>query len=102
MSQQPDTKPLTEEELERKKKKEEKAREKELKKLKALEKAEATKLKAQQGSNAPKKSAKKSAKREADDENPEDFVDPETPLGKKKRLSNQMAKQYSPAAVEKA
>ncbi|MBA0645042.1 hypothetical protein Goklo_013180, partial [Gossypium klotzschianum] len=101
-SQQPDTKPLTEEELERKKKKEEKAKEKELKKQKALEKAELAKLKAQQGSNAPKKSAKKSAKREADDENPEDFVDPETPSGEKKRLSNQMAKQYSPASVEKS
>ncbi|XP_016704747.2 valine--tRNA ligase, mitochondrial 1 [Gossypium hirsutum] len=102
MSQQPDRKPLTEEELERKKKKEEKAKEKELKKQKALEKAELAKLKAQQGSNAPKKSAKKSAKREADDENPEDFVDPETPSGEKKRLSNQMAKQYSPASVEKS
>ncbi|PPD72092.1 hypothetical protein GOBAR_DD31016 [Gossypium barbadense] len=101
-SQQPDTKPLTEEELERKKKKEEKAKEKELKKQKALEKAELAKLKAQQGSNAPKKSAKKSAKREADDENPEDFVDPETPSGERKRLSNQMAKQYSPASVEKS
>ena len=58
--------------------------------------------KAQQGSNAPKKSAKKNAKREADDENPEDFVDPETPLGEKKSLSGQMAKQYTPAAVEKS
>lgn len=58
--------------------------------------------KAQQGSNAPKKSAKKSAKREADDEKPEDFVDPETPSGEKKRLSNQMAKQYSPSSVEKS
>ncbi|XVF34152.1 hypothetical protein REPUB_Repub18cG0033800 [Reevesia pubescens] len=102
MSQQPDKKPETEEELERKKKKEEKAKEKELKKLKALEKAELAKLKAQQGSNAPKKNAKKSAKREADDENPDDYVDPDTPLGEKKRLSNQMAKQYNPASVEKS
>ncbi|XP_039003140.1 valine--tRNA ligase, mitochondrial 1-like [Hibiscus syriacus] len=100
MSQQPETKPLTEEELERKKRK--KKREKELKKLKALEKAEAAKLKAQQGLNAPKKSAKKSAKRAADDENPEDFVDPDTPSGEKKKLSSQMAKQYIPAAVEKS
>ncbi|KAE8673595.1 Valine--tRNA ligase [Hibiscus syriacus] len=92
---QPDTN-LTEEELERKKKK---AREKELKKFKASEKTKAAKLKAQQGSNAPKKSAKKSATREVDDENPEDFVDPETPSGEKKRLSSQMPKQYSPAAV---
>lgn len=58
--------------------------------------------KAQQGSNAPKKSAKKNVKREADEENPQDFVDPDTPLGEKKRLSSQMAKQYSPAAVEKS
>ncbi|XP_021275468.1 valine--tRNA ligase, mitochondrial 1 isoform X2 [Herrania umbratica] len=102
MSQQPDKKPETEGDLERKKKKEEKAREKELKKLKAIEKAELAKLKAQQGSNAPKKSAKKNAKREADEENPQDFVDPDTPLGEKKRLSSQMAKQYSPSAVEKS
>ncbi|OMO65589.1 Aminoacyl-tRNA synthetase, class Ia [Corchorus olitorius] len=92
--------PDTEED--RKKKKEEKARLKEEKKQKAAEKAEKTKLKEQQVSNASKKSAKKNAKREADDENPEDFVDPETPLGEKKRLSTQMAKQYSPTAVEKS
>ena len=42
--------------------------------------------KTQQGSNAPKKCSKKNAKGEADNENPEDFVDPETPLGEKKRL----------------
>ncbi|KAL6535637.1 hypothetical protein OROMI_027011 [Orobanche minor] len=55
-----------------------------------------------QGSNAPKKSANKNANQEADDENLEDFVDPETPFGEKKRLSNQMSKHYSPAAVEKS
>ncbi|RID48468.1 hypothetical protein BRARA_I04978 [Brassica rapa] len=96
---------LTEEELERKKKKDDKAKEKELKKLKALEKAKLAELKAKQakdGTSAPKKSAKKSSKRDASDENPADFVDPETPLGDKKRLSSQMAKQYSPAAVEKS
>ncbi|AEE29190.1 valyl-tRNA synthetase / valine-tRNA ligase (VALRS) [Arabidopsis thaliana] len=96
---------LTEEELERKKKKEEKAKEKELKKQKALEKERLAELKAKQakdGTNVPKKSAKKSSKRDASEENPEDFVDPETPLGERKRLSSQMAKQYSPATVEKS
>ncbi|XP_019164045.1 PREDICTED: valine--tRNA ligase, mitochondrial 1-like [Ipomoea nil] len=95
-------KQLTPEELEKKKKKEEKAREKELKKLKAAQKAEAAKLQAQQAANAPKTSKKKSSKREVGDENPEDFVDPETPLGEKKKLSTQMAKAYNPNAVEKS
>ena len=36
------------------------------------------------------------------DESPEDFIDPETPAGQKKLLAPQMAKQYSPAAVEKS
>ncbi|XP_010554365.1 PREDICTED: valine--tRNA ligase, mitochondrial 1 [Tarenaya hassleriana] len=102
---EPEKKIETEEDLERKKKKEEKAREKELKKQKALEKAKQAELKAKQakdGTNAPKKSSKKSAKRDASDENPKDFADPETPLGERKRLSVQMAKQYSPAAVEKS
>ncbi|CAH8349891.1 unnamed protein product [Eruca vesicaria subsp. sativa] len=104
---------------ERKKKKDEKAREKELRKVKALEKekeraalkaqqekdeANAEELKAQQekdGSSGSQK--KKSHKRDdASEENPEEFVDPETPLGERKRLSSQMAKQYSPAAVEKS
>ncbi|XP_048593948.1 valine--tRNA ligase, mitochondrial 1-like [Brassica napus] len=90
---------------EKKKKKDEKAREKELKKLKALEKAKKLEeLKAKQekgGTNASQK--KKSHKRDnASEENPEDFVDPETPIGERKRLSSQMAKQYSPAAVEKS
>ncbi|VVA98459.1 unnamed protein product [Arabis nemorensis] len=96
---------LTEEELERKKKKDDKAREKELKKLKALEKAKLAELKAKEakdGTSTSKKSIKKSSKRDASEENPEDFVDPETPLGERKRLSSQMAKQYSPAAVEKS
>ncbi|XP_065880919.1 valine--tRNA ligase, mitochondrial 1 [Euphorbia lathyris] len=93
----------TPEELERKKKKEEKAREKELKKLKAAEKA--AKLKAQQesGNSSKKSAAKKNARRDAGgEENPDDFVDPETPLGEKKKLSSQMAKQYNPTAVEKS
>ncbi|OMO67882.1 Aminoacyl-tRNA synthetase, class Ia [Corchorus capsularis] len=97
-SQQADNKkPEAEEDFERKKKKEEKARLKEEKKQKAAEKAE---KKTKQESKSSKKSAKKNAnaKREAY----EDFVDPETPLGEKKRLSTQMAKQYSPSAVEKS
>ncbi|XXG89905.1 hypothetical protein AAC387_Pa12g1796 [Persea americana] len=88
--------------LERKKKKEEKAREKELKKMKAAQKAEAAKLQAQKASNAPKKSERKNIKKDAEEENLEDYVDPETAPGQKKRLSRQMAKQYSPTAVEKA
>ncbi|XP_048132008.1 valine--tRNA ligase, mitochondrial 1-like isoform X2 [Rhodamnia argentea] len=102
MQSQPDNKPVGVEDLERKKKKEEKAREKELKKLKAAEKAELAKLKSQQVADAPKKSAKKNIKRYTGEENPGDYVDPETPFGEKKRLSRQMAKQYSPSAVEKS
>ncbi|XP_010273593.1 PREDICTED: valine--tRNA ligase, mitochondrial 1 [Nelumbo nucifera] len=90
------------EDLERKKKKEEKAKEKELKKLKAAQKAEAAKLQAQKSSSAPKKSERRNPKRDTGEENPEDYFDPETPIGEKKRLSRQMAKQYSPAAVEKS
>ncbi|XP_043712744.1 valine--tRNA ligase, mitochondrial 1 [Telopea speciosissima] len=95
--EQPET-----EDLERKKKKEEKAKEKEMKKLKALQKAEAAKLQAQKASNAPKKSERKNSKRDAEEENPEDYVDPKTDPGEKKRLSRQMAKQYSPSEVEKS
>lgn len=40
-------------------------------------------------------------KKDAKDEDPLNFLDPETPLGDKKKLSLFMAKQYSPAAVEK-
>uniref|UniRef100_A0A7N2N037 valine--tRNA ligase n=1 Tax=Quercus lobata TaxID=97700 RepID=A0A7N2N037_QUELO len=76
------------------------AREKELKKQKALEKA--AKLQAQQTSTNRKKSEKKMVKRGGKEENSEDFFDPETPFGEKKRLSSQMAKQYSPTAVEKS
>lgn len=57
-------------------------------------------LQAQQtSSNASKKSERK-VKRDAEEENAEDFIDPETPFGEKKHLSRQMAKQYSPSAVE--
>ncbi|KAM7470344.1 hypothetical protein LguiA_008527 [Lonicera macranthoides] len=91
------------EDPEKKKKKEEKAREKELKKLKAAQKAEAAKLQAQQASNASKTAKKKNVKRETgEEENPDDYVDPETPFGEKKQLSSQMAKQYCPSAVEKS
>ncbi|KAL7183872.1 hypothetical protein ACSBR2_026113 [Camellia fascicularis] len=90
------------EDPEKKKKKEEKAREKELKKLKAAQKAEAAKLKAQQASSTSKMSKRKNLKRETGEENPEDFVDPETPFGEMKHLSQKMAKQYSPKAVEKS
>lgn len=54
-------------------------------------------FKAQQ---APKTSKKKNVKRDAGEENPEDYVDPETPFGEKKQLSSQMAKQYNPDTVE--
>ncbi|EEF32012.1 valine--tRNA ligase, mitochondrial 1 [Ricinus communis] len=103
--QQPERKIETQEELERKKKKEEKAKEKEAKKLKAAQKAaEAAKLKEQQsgGNAATKKSGpKKNARRDVGgtEENPED---PHTPFGERKKLSAQMAKQYSPSAVEKS
>lgn len=99
-----DLKPeLSAEELERKKKKEEKAREKELKKLKAKQKEEEAKakLQAQQASGSSKVTKKKNLKKGSEEENPEDFVDPETPLGEKKHLSRKMAKQYNPSAVEK-
>ncbi|CAL0305995.1 unnamed protein product [Lupinus luteus] len=93
-NQQPELDP------EKKRKKEEKAREKQLKKEKFLLKQQQQLQ--QSSSNASKKSEKKTVRRGAEDENPEDYVDPETPLGDKKRVSRQMAKQYSPAAVEKS
>ncbi|KAJ4705826.1 Valine--tRNA ligase-like protein [Melia azedarach] len=101
---EPEKKIETAEDLERKKKKEEKAREKEMKKLKALEKAEQAKLKAQQQQEqgATKKSAKKNVKRDDGKDNPEDFIDPETSAGEKKKMSRQMAKEYNPSAVEKS
>ncbi|XP_054786171.1 valine--tRNA ligase, mitochondrial 1 isoform X2 [Prosopis cineraria] len=88
------------EDPEKKKKKEEKAREKELKKMKALEKA-AKRQEQKSSSNTSKKSERKNVRR-AGDENPEDFIDPETPSGQKKHMSRQMAKQYSPRSVEKS
>ncbi|GAB2273855.1 Valine--tRNA ligase, mitochondrial 1 [Dionaea muscipula] len=50
----------------------------------------------------PKKSERKNQKRDAEEENVEDFIDPETPSGEKKSLSRMMAKQYSPSVVEKS
>ncbi|PSS33118.1 Valine--tRNA ligase, partial [Actinidia chinensis var. chinensis] len=90
------------EDLEKKKKKEEKAREKEAKKLKAAKKAEAAKLQAQRPSNTSKMGKRKNLKNDAGEEDPEDYVDPETPFGEKKHLSQQMAKQFNPNAVEKS
>jgi valyl-tRNA synthetase len=96
-----DAQPLDEKELERKLKKDQKAKEKEEKRLKAKAK-EAARLQAQAASDGPKKSEKKQRKKAVEDENPEDFIDPDTPHGQKKFLASQMAKQYSPAAVEKS
>lgn len=59
-------------------------------------------LQAQAASDETKKSDKKQKKKGTPDENPEDFVDPDTPAGQKKLLASQMAKQYNPAAVEKS
>ncbi|VFQ84992.1 unnamed protein product [Cuscuta campestris] len=92
---------FTPEELERKKKKEEKAQDKERKKLKAVQKAEASKFQTKPTSGA-EKAVKKNSKRDTREENPEDFLDPETPLGQKKKLSRQMAKSFNPNAVEKS
>ena len=57
---------------------------------------------AQQASNNQKKSEKKTVRRGGEEENPEEFVDPQTPFGEKKIMSHQMAKQYNPSAVEKS
>lgn len=57
-------------------------------------------LQVQQSSNAAKTTKKKNLKRDAGDDNPEEYADPETPFGDKKRLSKQMAKAYNPTAVE--
>ena len=57
---------------------------------------------AQQTSNNRKKSEKEMVKRGGKEENSEEFLDPQTLFGEKKRLFSQMAKQYSPTAVEKS
>lgn len=76
-------------EMERKLKKEEKTREKEMKKQKAFEKTKFGQVK----STKPKPLTDKKINK--DEENPSD-----TPLGEKKKMSSQMAKQYNPSAVE--
>lgn len=88
------------EDPERKFKKEQKAKLKEEKKLKAAQKAEAAKF--QKANDGPKKVDRKNRKKDPEDENPDDFAEPATPTGTKKLLSRQMAKQYSPSAVEKS
>ncbi|KAK4493458.1 hypothetical protein RD792_006625, partial [Penstemon davidsonii] len=58
---------------------------------------------AQQPSNVSKSSEKKkNAKKEAAEENLEDYNDPETSSGEKKKLSRRMAPTYNPTAVEKS
>ncbi|RRT71198.1 hypothetical protein GW17_00027219 [Ensete ventricosum] len=57
---------------------------------------------AQRSSDGAKKNERKQRKRDVEEENPEDFMDPVTPVGEKKQLSRQMAKQYNPSAVEKS
>ncbi|KAI3496386.1 hypothetical protein L1887_38747 [Cichorium endivia] len=69
---------LSEEDLERKKKKEEKA---------------------QQGAASSKTNKKNIVRVDASEENPQDFIDPETPSGDKKKLSQQMTKQFPPPVV---
>ena len=59
-------------------------------------------FKAQQVSNTSKTAKRKNLKKESGEENPEEYVDPETPFGEKKHLSQQMAKQFNPNAVEKS
>ncbi|KAI5400571.1 valine--tRNA ligase, mitochondrial 1 [Lathyrus oleraceus] len=96
-----DQAPPAPEDPEKKKKKDEKAREKQLKKEKFLQK-QAQQQQAQQSANASKKSEKKAVKRGPEDENPSDYIDPDTTLGDKKQMSRQLAKQYNPTAVEKS
>lgn len=58
----------------------------------------AGKIQAQKPAAASSKSEKKkNTKKEAEEE---DVVNPETPLGEKKKLSRQMANGYHPKAVE--
>lgn len=94
------------EDPEKKKKKLEKEKEREREKAEKLakfnKKKEAQQLAQQAASNASKKSEKKTAKRGAAVENPEDYIDPETPFGDKKQMSRQLAQKYNPTAVEKS
>ncbi|KAJ1263370.1 hypothetical protein BS78_09G179300 [Paspalum vaginatum] len=49
-----------------------------------------------------KKVEKKQRQKAVEDENPGNFIDPDTPNGQKKLLAPQMAKQYNPSMVEKS
>ncbi|VVA98452.1 unnamed protein product [Arabis nemorensis] len=77
--------------------KDQKAREKDRKKQRALEKAKL----GEEGKTSPRKSSSKK-KNGNEEDNLCDFVNPETPLGEKKRFSSLMPKQYSPCTVEKS
>ncbi|KAL9153603.1 hypothetical protein ABFS82_10G060500 [Erythranthe guttata] len=68
-------------------------------------KARQMKLKAEAEAEAEAEAAKlqknnNNTQKEAEVENPEDYNDPETTPGDKKKLSRQMAKTYKPSAVE--
>ncbi|CAA2934126.1 valine--tRNA ligase, mitochondrial 1-like isoform X2 [Olea europaea subsp. europaea] len=58
-------------------------------------------MEAQKASSAPESGKKKNVKREAE-ENPVDYIDPETSVGEKKKPSRQMAKTLNANAVEKS
>ncbi|KAF2939124.1 valine--tRNA ligase, mitochondrial 1 isoform X1 [Oryza sativa Japonica Group] len=94
-------KQLDEKTLERKLRKNQKAKEKEEKRLKAKQK-EAAMLQAQPALDVLKKVEKKHRGKAVEDENPEDFIDQDTPNGQKKLLAPQMANQYCPSTVEKS
>lgn len=91
-------KQLDEKTLERKLRKNQKAKEKEEKRLKAKQK-EAAMLQAQPALDVLKKVEKKHRGKAVEDENPEDFIDQDTPNGQKKLLAPQMANQYCPSTM---
>lgn len=59
-------------------------------------------LQAQPALDVLKKVEKKHRGKAVEDENPEDFIDQDTPNGQKKLLAPQMANQYCPSTVEKS
>ncbi|CAM6095914.1 unnamed protein product [Calypogeia fissa] len=78
-----------------------KAKEKEAKKLKAAQKVEAAKAaQASKAAAEPSKKAQQKAKKASAADSEVEPVDPPTPSGQKKRLSEEMAKTYNPKAVE--
>ncbi|PRQ20821.1 putative valine--tRNA ligase [Rosa chinensis] len=91
---------------ERKKRREEKALEKELKKDKAKAKEAVRKLQEQANSTDSGKKGKNNVKRSKSNEDDGDIdnnaKDPEIPYSEKKLLSLQMDKHYNPSAVEKS